>query len=113
LPDGKHVLSASQDQTVRVWNIAEAKEVKKLTGHKNWITSLALSPDGKLAVTTCDDLTVKLWNLETGKEVDSLDLGGASDVAKCVALTPDGRGFLTGTANWLVLRFEMQAEKTK
>jgi hypothetical protein len=29
-------------------------------------------------------------------------------VAKCVALTPDGRGFLAGTANWLVLRFDLK-----
>jgi WD40 repeat protein len=107
-PDAKHVLSASQDQTVRIWDAGTGKEVRQFKGHKNWVTSLAVLAEAKLLVTVCDDLTVKLWNLETGKEVDSLDFGAASDVAKAVAATPDGRGFLVGTANWLVLRFTLR-----
>jgi WD40 repeat protein len=107
LPDGKHLLSASQDQTLKLWNLDDEKEVRSFKGHKNWITALALSSDGKLAVTASDDLTLKWWDVATGKEMGSLDLGTAADVAKCVALMPDGRAFLTGTANWLVLRFEL------
>lgn len=107
LPDGKQVLSASQDQTVKLWDIETGKEVRQFKGHKNWITGMALVPEAKLLITTCDDLTVKVWNLETGKEVDTLDFGAASDVAKAVAVLPGGRSFLVGTANWLVLRFEL------
>jgi WD40 repeat protein len=106
--DGKHVLSASQDQTVKLWDVAKGKEVRAFTGHKNWITGLAVLSEANLLVTSCDDLTVKVWNLQTGKEVDSLDFGTASDVAKAVVAAPDGRAFLVGTANWLVLRFEVK-----
>jgi WD40 repeat protein len=108
LPDGRHVLSASQDKTLILWDIEEGKAVKKLKGHTNWITSLALTRDGKRAVTTCDDLTVKVWDVEKGTEIASLDLGAAGDVAKCAALLPDEAGFVVGTANWLVLRFEWE-----
>lgn len=107
LPDGKHVLSASQDQTMILWNRDDAKPVRTIKGHKNWITCLALAPDGKHAATTCDDLTVRVWNLGTGEAIATLDLGVAGDVAKCVVWQPDGRGFLTGTANWLVLDWQV------
>jgi WD40 repeat protein len=107
LSEGR-ILSASQDQTMRLWNVEDGKLSLTFKGHKNWITSLAVSSDGKQAITTSDDLTIKVWDMNNGKEFASLDLGVAGDVAKCVALTPDGRAFLAGTANWLVLRFDLK-----
>jgi WD40 repeat protein len=102
------ILSASQDRTMRLWNVEDGKPSAIFKGHKNWISSLAVSPDGKQAITTSDDLTVKLWDMQNGKEFASIDLGAAGDVAKCLTFTPDGRAFLAGTANWLVLRFDLK-----
>jgi len=101
------MFSASKDQTLKLWSLDDEKEVRTFKGHKNWVTALALSANGKTAMTACDDLTVKLWDVESGKEIASLDLGTAGDVAKCVVFTPDGGTALAGTANWLVLRFEV------
>ena len=93
---------------MRLWNVEDGKLSLTFKGHKNWITSLAVSSDGKQAITTSDDLTIKVWDMNNGKEFASLDLGVAGDVAKCIALPPDGRAFLAGTANWLVLRFDLK-----
>jgi WD40 repeat protein len=57
LSEGR-ILSASQDQTMRLWNVQDGKLSLTFKGHKNWITSLAVSPDGKQAITTSDDLTI-------------------------------------------------------
>jgi len=43
-----------------------------LTGHSNWVTSVAYSPDGKHIVSGSDDRTVKVWDAQTGKEVSVL-----------------------------------------
>ena len=43
-----------------------------LTGHSNYVTSVAYSPDGKHIVTGSEDSTVKVWDSQTGKEVSVL-----------------------------------------
>lgn len=40
--------------------------IRTLTGHRDWVTSLAMSQDGKLLVSGSSDHTVRLWNM--GKE---------------------------------------------
>src|SRR5262249_22194158 len=46
-PDGKTVVVAGDDQTIRLWDRATSKEVRSLNGHRGPVTALALSPDGK------------------------------------------------------------------
>ena len=46
-PDGKYLATASQDNTVRVWDAATGKEVAVLRGHTGYVLSVAFSPDGK------------------------------------------------------------------
>ena len=43
-----------------------------LTGHSNWVNSVAYSPDGKHIVSGSEDETVKIWDSSTGKEVSVL-----------------------------------------
>ena len=46
-PDGKWLATASQDNTVRVWDAATGKGVAVLRGHTGYVLSVAFSPDGK------------------------------------------------------------------
>ena len=39
---------------------------RKLTGHTDWVNSVAVSPDGKWVASGSDDKTVKIWDIETG-----------------------------------------------
>ena len=40
-----------------------------LTGHSNWVTSVAYSPDGRHIVSGSNDRTVKIWDAQSGEEV--------------------------------------------
>jgi WD40 repeat protein len=68
-PDGKYVVSGSGDKTVRLWELATGKEVRRFTGHADWVRSVAVTPDGQYVVSGSGDKTVRLWDLATGKEV--------------------------------------------
>jgi WD40 repeat protein len=71
------------------------------------VSAVALSSDGRLALSAGDDLTLKLWDVARGREVDDIDLSSSEDFARCVTFAPDGRSFFAGTADWVILRFEL------
>eukprot|EP00470_Lotharella_oceanica_P016324 CAMPEP_0170199354 /NCGR_PEP_ID=MMETSP0040_2-20121228/69292_1 /TAXON_ID=641309 /ORGANISM="Lotharella oceanica, Strain CCMP622" /LENGTH=387 /DNA_ID=CAMNT_0010449463 /DNA_START=51 /DNA_END=1216 /DNA_ORIENTATION=+ len=62
-PDGKHIVSGSSDQTVRIWSAASGDLEAELKGHTGSVMSVGFSPDGKHIVSGSDDRTVQLWPL--------------------------------------------------
>jgi hypothetical protein len=50
-PDGKGIISGSQDDTVRVWEARTGRELWLLKGHTEDVTSVAFSPNGQRIVT--------------------------------------------------------------
>ena len=43
---GKRLATASQDKTVRVWDVASSRSTHGLTDFPGWATHVAFSPDG-------------------------------------------------------------------
>ncbi|BAY29832.1 protein kinase [Nostoc carneum NIES-2107] len=68
---------------------------KTLTGHSNWVTSVAISPDGKTLASGSHDKTIKLWNLATGKLIRTLT--GHSGWIHSVAFSRDGNILASGS----------------
>ena len=50
-PDGKHVVTASEDNTARIWDAETGREIATLKGHDDSVVSAAFSPDGERVVT--------------------------------------------------------------
>ena len=69
-PDGKRIVTASEDKTARLWDAETGKPIgEPLKGHTDSVMSAAFSPDGKRIVTASDDKTARLWDAETGKQI--------------------------------------------
>ena len=72
LPDGTRGLSASVDETVRLWDLNSGTELAELRGHEGPVLAVAVSPDGALAASAGVDGTVNLWNIEERRIIASL-----------------------------------------
>jgi hypothetical protein len=64
-PDGRHVVSASSDQTLKVWELATGRALATLAGHTHGVNACAVTPDGRHVVSASFDQTLKVWDLET------------------------------------------------
>lgn len=62
-PDGKHVLSLSNDETARVWTLESGKSIV-LHGHTARLNVGSFSPDGKRIITGSSDGTARIWNAD-------------------------------------------------
>jgi len=64
--DGRYVVTASRDKTVRVWDTQTYSQFgDPLTGHTDNVWSASFSPDGNLVVSASDDGTVRIWNAQS------------------------------------------------
>ena len=89
-PDGKHVITASFDKTLKVWETDTGKEFKTFggpAGHQNLVLSVALSADGALVASGSSDNTAKIWDFPTTKPIREFV---QPDAVNAVALSPDG-----------------------
>ena len=67
--DGRRAVSASWDQTLKVWDVETGRELRTLQGHTGVVNGVALSGDGRRAVSASADNTLKVWDVETGREL--------------------------------------------
>merc|ERR1719387_2573361 len=64
--DSKRLAIASQDHTVRIWDLESRSQLATLRGHKYWVTNVAFSPDSFRVASASADKTLKIWNLVEG-----------------------------------------------
>ena len=104
-PDGQHVVSASYDQTLKVWELASGRQVATLQGHTDHVTACAVTPDGRHVVSASHDQSLKVWELASGRQVATLQ-GHTNAVTACAA-TPDGRHVVSASENQTLKVWEL------
>jgi WD40 repeat protein len=67
--DGCRVVTASDDDTARLWDTQSGAEAAVLRGHTAPVLSASFSPDGARIVTASHDGTARLFDAESGAEV--------------------------------------------
>ena len=69
-PDGERIVTASEDNTARVWDAASGKPIgDRSKATRVAVSSAAFSPDGKRIVTASWDGTARIWDAASGKPI--------------------------------------------
>ncbi|MBE9100446.1 nSTAND1 domain-containing NTPase [Vacuolonema iberomarrocanum] len=96
-PDGKTIVSGSDDRTLRLWQLDGTPIGQPFHGHQASVGSVAFSPNGKTIVSGSDDGTVRLWQL------DGTPIGqpfyGHEDAVWAIAFSPNGKTIVSGSAD--------------
>lgn len=94
-PDGRSLVSGSDDNTIKLWDVSNGREIRTLKGHGEVVRSVAFSPDSHSVATGNSDGTLKLWDVVSGRELRTLS--GHSEAVRSVAFSPDGRSLISGS----------------
>ena len=108
-PDGSTIASASNDSTVRIWDVATRNHLHTLLhttshGYTDYVTSVAYSPDGSaIASAIANGGIIYIWDTATGtlRNRSAAHGGNISDIA----YSPDGATI--ASANWNRKRLDL------
>jgi WD40 repeat protein len=105
MSDGLHLVSASFDHDLIIWNLENEVKPKKLHGHTDFVNAVAVTTDGQRAISASKDTTLKVWDLVNEKVITTFS--GDSALKSC-AVAPDGMTIIGGEESGRVhfLRFE-------
>lgn len=119
-PDGKALVSVSQDKTICLWDVERGDLVKTIRGQigkgpEGMLFAGALSPDGKI-LAVGGNLSyggdsgygrIRLYDLATGQHIGLLT--GHEDTVESLAFSPDGKWLASGSYDTTIKMWDVAA----
>ena len=96
-PDGARVVTASDDNTARIWEAASGELLATLEGHVSRVGSAAWSPDGSRVVTASGDKSARIWEAASGALMATLE--GHRYGVFSATWSPDGTRVVTASGD--------------
>ena len=120
-PDGKSLVSASVDKSVRIWTLASSKQDAErygigwlrhtLAAHQQGALSVAFSPDSTLFASGGADSIVYLWDVATGQLRNTLR--GHTNWIWALAFSPDGKTLASASSDQTIRLWHTQTGEVR
>jgi WD40 repeat protein len=122
-PDGRYVVTAARDRTIRIWDLVSSEAVRVIhlpagPGLRGSLFALALSADGKtIAVAGAglslgpEEAPIFLISFETG-QIDKV-LTGHPTVTRCLAFSADGKRLASGSEDQTIRIHDLKTGKVE
>ena len=65
--DGRSLVSGSDDETVKLWDMQTGGAIRTFSGHTALVCSVSISVDSATIASASHDGTIRLWNTQTGE----------------------------------------------
>jgi WD40 repeat protein/serine/threonine protein kinase len=106
------------DEQLQALPVNALEEVRIFSGHRDRVNTVVFMPDGRRLLSgaggtltggdygEADDVSMRLWEVESGKELRVFT--GHSSIVLCVAITPDGRRFVSGSRGGTIALWDVE-----
>ena len=118
-PDGKRLISVSNDKTIRIWDVERGELLRTLRGqmgegHEGKLYAGALSPDGNLLAVGgwFSGNFIRLMDLHAPQDAPLRLFKGHTNVVLSLAFSPDGKRLLSGSGDHTARLWDVQTGET-
>ncbi|MEQ9288103.1 MAG: WD40 repeat domain-containing protein [Cyclobacteriaceae bacterium] len=110
-PTGKHIYSASEDKSIKMWDVATGIDVNTFNAHEAGVNCIFLSKDGKTLLSGDKNGRIIVWDALKGEVLTTID--GHEGGVNTAKLSTDGQMIVSGGEDELLKLWTIQGDSIK